>query len=591
MDSIIKEQIDNLITDLKLKGEQIDDPVSKLMLTALVYQTRQIQDEIDRIPDKVADRLCSYFIPKDKADAIPALCLIQPVLKPRKDMYPHKLAQGTFFSYKLDSRQALTYYPLFSNLIIPYSRLHILTRHILKSGDKTTGISFGPKGQVWLGIETGCDIESLCNLSFFIKGTGGLLPERISAAEGSVGLTYTAASKMESVPMAEPFDAQQSQHRFFEALSCWKYTLSGTEDGRLIYITDTLTNRDTFKCRAYPKKFLQALESNDLDSFESNTLWLLFDFGKDYDVPDNIEIIPNVMPAVNVNINSVTLTQSAPIANLTKNDGTYFFSLIQTSSAAGRQGFNPLEKEIIIRDFDASRYDSDDLLRNIRELYHRFINDYYAFMDYYELKDGEQIRTLRESINKICRRTLSEHTKAEKFDHGIYVMRNVNSPDQSSVIRISYLTTSGKDGNLPKAGETMENRKDAAIDKDVRIIVSGKGGENKADAGQRYELLRYYALTSDRLYTKMDIDAFIRMQIVKEFGKDESKRIRHNITVQGTGGDRMLRRGLYIDISFKDEKNYRKAVASSLEKKLQQQISDRSCISMPIKVSLLQIED
>ena len=49
-------------------------------------------------------------------------------------------------------------------------------------------------------------------------------------------------------------------------------------------------------------------------------------------------------------------------------------------------------------------------------------------------------------------------------------------------------------------------------------------------------------------------------------------------------------RGLYIDIKFKDERNYNKATALALDRKLHQMISDKSCISMPIIVSLILLQ-
>ena len=76
MDSVIQSNIDELMIDLKKAGMNMDDPVSKLMVSTLLYQAQKIKDEIECIPDKVIDRLCSYFIPKNKLDAMPSLCFV-----------------------------------------------------------------------------------------------------------------------------------------------------------------------------------------------------------------------------------------------------------------------------------------------------------------------------------------------------------------------------------------------------------------------------------------------------------------------------------------------------------------------------------
>lgn len=591
MDNTIRIEIEQLEADLKKAGHDISDPVAGLIVTALLHQAQKIRDEIENMPQKVADRLCTYFIPRNKTGAVPSICLVRPELKSRKGLEPHVLTSGTVFSYKLDAKQTLSYSPLFANLIIPFSRLHLLTPHVLKCGESVRKVTTGRKGQVWLGMEVDAEIETFNGLSFLIKGTGGLLPERISVGNGSVGLAYSPVSRTEDIPMLEPFDSQQSMDVFLEVLSCWKSVLSNMEDARLFYITDSLDDRDAFKCRAYPKAFQQMLESSELDLFENNTLWVLFDFGDDYEVPDEIEIIPNAVPVANVSQYSVTLTQTSPMARLTKNDGSFFLKVVETSSSSHKQGFSMVDDEVVIRDFGASCYDSNALYRDVRNLYNHFVDDYHAFMEYHGLKDGELIKSLRETVNRIGKSVMSGQEGRAMFDEGVYAMRNVNLAGQTSSIRVSYLTTHGALGNTPKAGEMMENRKDAALEKDVAVIMSGTGGEDKADADRKYELLRYYTLTSDRLYTKMDIDAFLRMQLLKEFGKDEVRRIGYNITVQGAGCGPKLGRGLYVDIFFKDSKNYQKARAMSLDRKLRQLMTEKSCISMPIMVNLSCMEN
>ena len=117
------------------------------------------------------------------------------------------------------------------------------------------------------------------------------------------------------------------------------------------------------------------------------------------------------------------------------------------------------------------------------------------------------------------------------------------------------------------------------------------GGADKASADERYEQLRYYSLTNDRLYTKMDIEAFLRKEIMEEFGKDEFKRIFIKINVEGTGGQSSLQRGLYIDIEFKDKKNFDKATQDTFDKLIKQKIEGRSCIAMPIIVKLKNLEN
>lgn len=586
MDNLTQYNIDSLVLELKKVGDEVTDPVSKLMVVTLLHQLQKIKDEIESLPTRIVERLCTTFVPMDKIGAIPAIALLQPSVKAKRDITPHPIADGSYFTYKIDSKQSLSFYPLLRTLILPYSKIYLMTPNGLRSNGSYTRIQMGKKGQAWLGLEMPMEIDTLENVSFFIKGTNGVLPQKISVCSSSTDLMYVGADNLDQVEMMEPFDSQQMNSRNLSVVSYWQKNLAYSEDGRLIYITDSIKDRDLFKCKAYPKSFQQSLESTDLDKFADNTLWLLFDFGSEYIIPETIEIIPNVVPAINVSLNTVTLTQSSPISKLTKNDGSFFLSVVETPLSLQKQGFNVNDEDFLIRDFDYRCYNPDNLLKDVRNLYNHFIEDYYAFVEYHALKDGELVRSLRETINKIGKSVMVNVDGQNRFDEGVYVMRSLKLIGQPTPVKVSYLTTMGRKGNLPKKGMLMENKKDAALEKDVAIVMSAIGGEDRATADQMYELLRYYTLTSDRLYTKMDVDAFLRLQIVREFGKEEAKRITYCISIEGAEGYSKLHRGLYIDITFKDNKNYQKALSMAWDRKLHQQIIDRSCIAMPIIVSI-----
>ena len=326
-----------------------------------------------------------------------------------------------------------------------------------------------------------------------------------------------------------------------------------------------------------------------MDKFQEKTIWLQLDFPEDYTITDDFEIFVNVIPVVNVDVNNVTLTQSSPIAKLQKQENSFFLSVLETSSASHKQGFNMTSDDYFIRDFDASCYHNGELYRDVRNLYNRFLDDYYAFIEYNGIRDGETLKRLRETINKLGK-SVGDHNEKFKFNSGTYVMRNIHQESLSSTTKVSYMTTLGELGNSPMKGDVMENRKLPAINQKVDVIVSATGGADKAAPDTRYELLRYYALTNDRLYTRMDIDAFLRKEILLTFGKEESHRIFIRINIEGAGGKHSLQRGLYIDIEFKDKKNYDEACRLNFSTLMQQRITNLSCISMPIIVTLKNLE-
>ena len=596
MDVELEKKVNDAIEDLrKLSIEKIDfdqmDPVVKMMLVALLNEAQKIQDTIKNIPRRIAERFCTEFIPYDQIGAVPAVVLLNPTFRQKSNLGIVNVGAGANFIYRsAKSNLPLNYIPLFHTVLIPYSDVHVFTSHKLSYKKGSHVINMNKPNSVWVGIVTPAEIECLKGVSLMITGTQGILPEHIYVGTDNTSIEFCTMKGMENIEMVEPFDAQQSSGQFFSFVNHWKECLMNMDDAALLYFSDDTQDRDLFKPRAYPRIFQQWLEDDVLDSFDPNTLWFQLEFPEGYEVPELCNITMNILPVVNVDVSSLTLTQASPIAKLQKQEDSYFLKIIETSSSSHKQGFNMTTDEIIVRDFDASCYNNGDLYRDVRYLYNKFIDDYYAFITYNGIKDGEVQKQLRETINKLGK-SVGETNLKYKFDSGTYVMKNMNQYPPTTSTKVSYMTTRGKIGNSPQIGDFMDNKKLPAIESRTDVIVSGMGGSDKATADQRYELLRYYTLTNDRLYTKTDIEAFLRKEIMIEFGKEEFKRIFVKINVEGTGGVRSLQRGLYIDIEFKDKKNYEKAVNLSFGKLMKQKIDGRSCISMPINVKLKNLEE
>jgi hypothetical protein len=567
------------------------DPVAKMMIVTLVSETKKINDYVDSMEQRLVERFCTDFIPRQKIEAMPAVCVLCPTLKKGYDEAISYVGTDAAFAYKTpQSKSPLGYIPIFNTAILPHKSLYLITPNKLWSEEGTTRIKLPQTNQMWLGIRTRTEVDCLKGLSLFIKGTNGITPTHICSGIDGHELDFATMLEMENIEMAEPFDAQQTSGQFFSFMESWKDCLLGMNGAALLYLTDDVVDRDHFKHRAYPRVFHEWFDDNVLEQLDPSTIWLRIDFPEDYDVPDTCQILLNAMPVTNIDVCELTLTQTQPIAKLQNQDNSYFLRILDTTTDALQQGFNTTNDEIVVRDFDAACYSNDDLYRDVRNLYNRFIDDYYAFIEYNGIKDGEMLKQLRETINKIGKSVGQQNAKY-KFDSGTFVMKNMNQYPPSLSTKVTYLTTMGKLGNAPQRGDTMENRKQPCLEQKVSVLVAATGGADKATADERYEQLRYYTLTGDRLYTRMDIDAFLRKEILTEFGKDEFKRIFIKISIEGTGNEKHLQRGLYIDIEFKDRKNYEQARATAFDRLMQQRIKNKSCIAMPIIVTLTNLDE
>ena len=576
---------------------QMMDPIARMMLVALLHESQKIQDTIDSVSEKILDHFCENFIPRKNVNAMPAVALVAPSFKKGKDSETTVVNSGVSFTYKnAGSKTAIEYLPLFKNTLIPYDEVYVITKNRMTSNTKTIEVSMEKDNIVWVGINTKSELESLKGFSLFIKGCDTVIPKKISVlSNDTTELQFCSMHRLEDIDMLEPFDAQQATGKFMSILKYWKESLQDLHNGSLYYITDEIKDRDVFKRKTFPRFFQNWLENEVLDCFNENTLWLQIEYPENYVVPENCSVILNTLPIVNISVNTVTLTQSSPIAKLQKQEDSFFVQVLETSTSTHKQGFGMSTEEIVIRDFDAACYNNGDLYRDVRNLYNRFVEDYYAFIEYNGLKDGEDIKRVKELINKIGKSVGSQNHKYN-FDSGTYVMKNINQYPPTLSTKVSYITTQGEIGNslqvFPEGEKDhkLECKKMPVIEQNVPVVIGAIGGRDKADADSRYEQVRYYSLTNDRLYTKMDIEAYVRKELISIYGKDEFKRIYIKTCIEGVGGSNSVQRGLYIDIEFKDKKNFSKAVEYCIKERLQQKISNKSCISMPIIVGIKSLE-
>ena len=582
MDVDLEKRINEAIETMQqILPEAVDiyqlDPMAKIMLVALVSETSKIQDYVDGTLQRIVERFCTDFIPRKNVNAMPAICLVKPTLKADNDNL-YFVESGASFVYKSPAKdEQLNFIPIFNTTLLPHSGMYLLNHRLMRYPGGTASVNLDRTNRLWVGIISPLEVNCLKGLSLMLRGTNGVVPEHIYVGADCTEIDFAPMSELEKIEMADPFDSQQVSGNFFSFVENWKESLLNMSNSALLYLTD-----DT--------KFQQWLENETLDLFKQNTIWLRLDFPEGYVVPDDCSVMLGVLPVTNIDVNTVMLTQAQPVAKLQGDDNSFFLDILETSTASNRQGFSMNRDDILVRDFEANCYNNGDLYRDVRNLYNRFIDDYYAFIEYNGIKDGEVLKKLRETINKLGK-SVGLQNQQFKYDSGTYVMKNMNNSSAATNTSIRFITTKGFSGNTPRVGDLIECKNLPGVDQKASVIVSGMGGADKASADERYELLRYYSLTNDRLFTRMDIEAFLRKEIMAEYGREEFNRIFINISVEGAGGERGLQRGIYIDISFKDRNNYEHAVQMSFDTLMQQRIRNKSCISMPIIVTLKNLED
>ncbi len=586
MDLEIEKRLEELLETIRRympadAEAAMTDPVIKMLLISLLHETRKIEDEVKNVPVKLLERYASDFIPKNKLNAMPAIAMVAPVFKStaRQDCYEPSFGDSYLFRTE-ETKETVTFVPLFKSMLFPFSnQVLVFPKDLEKHENATTPL----KNVLWLGVQPEVQLHSLKGFIVMVRGKGIVAPEKIEV--NGQELAFTTLDRFEDIGLLSPFDSYQSSGQLFSFMDEWRQDILFRRDMVLLYVTDPLVDRDQFK-PGLPQSF----KKNGLDENTYNKyIWLRLVFPEGYIIPEDVCITPNVQPVVNVEVSTVNLTPSAPIAKLQKKDNSFYLSVLRTPDGAECNDWDSPNADFLIRDYDASSYNNGDLHREVRNLYNHFVEDYYAFMEYNGIRDGEMIRSLRETIAKIGSGVELQNPK-DRFDSGTYAVRNINNASAPSIIKVSFMTTMGRRGNEPVVGRVMENRKIMPFERNVPVVANASCGRDKASVDERYELVRYYSLTRDRLYTKRDIEAFVRKEIVAEFGKENVDRICVKIQVCGTAGYPAVHRGLYIDISFKDKMVYDQALSLSFGTLLHDHILYKSCLSMPLHVRLSCLE-
>lgn len=128
MDIELQKRINDVIAHLQsMMSEPVDyqlmDPIAKMMLVALLYETQKICDVIDDLDQKLIDRFCENFIPMQQVEAMPALAVVSPLFKKNKDSDCVQIGSGVSFIYKeKSSKTTMSYLPLFKNTLVPIRR-------------------------------------------------------------------------------------------------------------------------------------------------------------------------------------------------------------------------------------------------------------------------------------------------------------------------------------------------------------------------------------------------------------------------------------------------------------------------------------
>lgn len=497
MDIKVRNKVAELQRALEQDEQRISlsDPVAKMMLVAMAHQSCEIERKMDQTVARLSEKFCDQVLQRSNLQAQPAVSVVN--IGNGREYAPYYIDENDTFTYKAVK---CNFRPIFRSRIVPGRIVACFMNNMLLQPNSTPLQATWPdnrhKDEIWLAFDAAGEVNTLEDA--MIAFSHALPSDMLMAEVGDVQIPMSLV--MEDTP--------RTLHSNFMLMEFWKKSL--VYYGLWLYRFGKCSNKRALHRGEIPAWIMDSYSQEIIEPLVGNRyLWIRIKASKGISLPLNTAILLNSIPVVNYDIQDVKLSYSEPIQRL-ENDktSTFFLDVVQNQEQA---------QEFFIRDFDVCQYDNERIREDITNLYHHYVNDYFAFVDSNSLHDGATLRSLRQSMMMVYD-SLDEYRSGNTRPYGgAYAIRNPRNNQQPMVL--TYFTTNGERGNLLRHGERLTST-NAAVG-DVEALIDATGGRNKIrDIKTRKELAKHIVNSNDRLFTKIDLLQYCKMEFMRAFGEE-----------------------------------------------------------------------
>lgn len=497
MDIKVRNKVAEIQQALEQDEQRISlsDPVAKMMLVAMAHQSCEIERKIDQTVARLSEQFCDQVLQRSNLQAQPAVSVVN--IGNGREYAPYYIDENDIFTYKVAK---CNFRPIFKTRIIPGRIAACFMNNTLLQPDSSPLQATWPenkhKDEIWLAFDAAGEVNTLEDA--IIAFSHPLPSEMLAAEVGDVHIPMSLV--MEDTP--------RTLNSNFMLMEFWKKSL--VYYGLWLYRFGKCPNKRTLHRGEIPAWIMDSYTQETIEPLVGNRyLWIRIKASPKISLPLNTAILLNSIPVVNYDIQNVKLSYSEPIQRL-ENDktGTFFLDVVQNQEQA---------QEFFIRDFDVCQYDNERIREDITNLYHHYVDDYFAFVDSNSLHDGATLRSLRQSMIQVYD-SLDEYRSGNTRPYGgAYAIRNPLNNQQPIVI--TYFTTNGERGNLLRRGGQLTST-NAAVG-NIEALIDATGGHNKIkDTKTRKELAKHTVNSNDRLFTKIDLLQYCKMEFMRAFGEE-----------------------------------------------------------------------
>lgn len=537
----------------KLEGLE-NDPILKLMITALAYQVNESISDLEAMKDEVLEEYAQLLTPYEIGHAVPATAVISTAL-----LDPiSELELNSSSSFTLNGTD--------------YKFIPLLKTRLLNIKDISIVRIDGRRWKVTMNFST--PTNDLSGFAFAIKNQNFQ----------DVNITLNR----QQVPISKPWDYSELPLSDCFGLDTIIYNRSQTFEA-------SATCLDLFARQNVRIFVIRPHKQSQFTNVETDTFDLIFEFSgiNDSFKFDKNNLILNPVILVNAELHNTTLSSQTPVIRVggyDKNDEQVNQQFLHAIRPSEEQLYG--NSLIEIRRVAADRFNQGRLVKLLNAVIARYHSDYYAFQNLKGISGDKTMQALQEILSRLV--DIARKDQLRQIP-GIYILlrdtKLLQTKDGS--VEVGYLTTAGAGINSSLNADCSFIVPTGLNSSQTHQIANPvMGSDEITEESAQASLSRYYIATCDRIVTPADIKLFCYNELLTRYGiiRDMIRQItvnrRQQIERNGPGYeivvDILLADNPFVKRSFEEK-------VSLVEMLLQKMIEVRSTNIYPIVVTI-QIE-
>ena len=463
----------------KLEGLE-NDPILKLMITALAYQVNESISDLEAMKDEVLEEYAQLLTPYEIGHAVPATAVISTAL-----LDPiSELELNSSSSFTLNGTD--------------YKFIPLLKTRLLNIKDISIVRIDGRRWKVTMNFST--PTNDLSGFAFAIKNQNFQ----------DVNITLNR----QQVPIAKPWDYSELPLSDCFGLDTIIYNRSQTFEA-------SATCLDLFARQNVRIFVIRPHKQSQFTNVETDTFDLIFEFSgiNDSFKFDKNNLILNPVILVNAELHNTTLSSQTPVIRVggyDKNDEQVNQQFLHAIRPSEEQLYG--NSLIEIRRVAADRFNQGRLVKLLNAVIARYHSDYYAFQNLKGISGDKTMQALQEILSRLV--DIARKDQLRQIP-GIYILlrdtKLLQTKDGS--VEVGYLTTAGAGINSSLNADCSFIVPTGLNSSQTHQIANPvMGSDEITEESAQASLSRYYIATCDRIVTPADIKLFCYNELLTRYG-------------------------------------------------------------------------